>query len=131
MVTIAIPIYEEEEFIRPSSVKVVVSEESRALYFSRAAIPHSRDGDQWNVIEGSKKRIYGLKHIGLYAFKNDILPVLEEQKSSELESVEKLEQLKVLEKGHPIGVCIVDPALMERSIEIDTEEDLKLARSLV
>lgn len=131
MVTIAIPIYDEQEFLKPSAVKVVISEENRALYFSRAAIPHSRDGDQWNVIAGSEKRVFGLKHIGLYGFKKNILPVLEDKQGSELESVEKLEQLKVLEKGHPIGVCIVDPNLMEKSIEIDTEDDLKLARSLV
>jgi 3-deoxy-manno-octulosonate cytidylyltransferase (CMP-KDO synthetase) len=51
MATIAIPIYDEEEFRRNSVVKVVISSESRALYFSRAPIPNSRDGDEWKIAQ--------------------------------------------------------------------------------
>jgi 3-deoxy-manno-octulosonate cytidylyltransferase (CMP-KDO synthetase) len=130
MATIAIPIFDEEEFIKNSSVKVVISSEGRALYFSRAPIPHSRDGDEWKINQALPKKTYGLKHIGLYVFKKDSLAVLEEVDPSPLEAVEKLEQLKALEKGYSIGVCIVDPKLMENSIEVDTDADLELANTL-
>ena len=128
MVTIAIPIYDESEFLKNSAVKVVISDEGRALYFSRSPIPNSRDGDEWKVCKNANQRVYGLKHIGLYAFKKEVLHILEEKDASALENVEKLEQLKVLERGEAIGVCIVNPELMERSIEVDTESDLEIAR---
>lgn len=128
MVTIAIPIRDIGEFLKPTAVKVVVSEEGRALYFSRASIPHPRDGDRWNILENDNESFYGLKHIGLYLFKNEALEDLRDWSVSKLENVEKLEQLKLLERGHSIGVCIVPPELMVHSIEIDTEEDLKAAR---
>lgn len=130
MVTIAIPIYDKEEFLRSSSVKVAVTDQGRALYFSRAAIPHSRDGDVWDI-STTEKQAYGLKHIGLYAFKPEALLVLEDPTPSKLEHVEKLEQLKLLEYGLPIGVCVVDSTLMTHSIEIDTLEDLEKARAYV
>jgi 3-deoxy-manno-octulosonate cytidylyltransferase (CMP-KDO synthetase) len=126
MVTIAIPIIDKEEFYKPTSVKVVVSDEGRALYFSRAPIPHSRDGDSWEL-NRTNQEFYGLKHIGLYLFKKEALLELEDNEVSSLEKVEKLEQLKLLERGHSIGVCIVPRELMERSIEVDTEDDLKAA----
>lgn len=128
MVTIAIPIRDIGEFLKPTAVKVVISEEGRALYFSRASIPHPRDGDTWDIIENDGKPFFGLKHIGLYLFKEEALKELRDWEISKLEKVEKLEQLKLLERGHAIGVCVVPAELMEHSIEIDTEEDLKAAQ---
>jgi 3-deoxy-manno-octulosonate cytidylyltransferase (CMP-KDO synthetase) len=127
MVTIAVPIRDLGEFLRPDAVKVVVSEEGRALYFSRASIPHPRDGDRWDILSDDENPFYGLKHIGLYLFREKALADLRDWEVSKLEKVEKLEQLKLLERGHAIGVCVVPAELMERSIEVDTEEDLKAA----
>ncbi len=126
-VTIAIPIRDVSEFSKQTAVKVVISDEGRALYFSRASIPYPRDGDRWEILEEDSLPFFGLKHIGLYLFKEEALSDLRDWTVSKLEKVEKLEQLKLLERGHAIGVCIVPPELMERSIEVDTEEDLKAA----
>ena len=128
MATIAIPIYDKEEFLKTSTVKVAMTDQGRALYFSRAPIPHSRDGDVWDI-SMTKERVFGLKHIGLYAFKPEALSVLEDPRPSKLENVEKLEQLKLLEHGLAIGVCPVDPELMAHSIEVDTPQDLEAARA--
>jgi 3-deoxy-manno-octulosonate cytidylyltransferase (CMP-KDO synthetase) len=127
MVTIAIPIRDIGEFLKPTAVKVVISDEGRALYFSRASIPLPRDGDRWDIMEDDGSPFFGLKHIGLYLFREEALKELRDWEVSSLEKVEKLEQLKLLERGHAIGVCIVPPELMERSIEVDTEDDLKAA----
>lgn len=127
MVTIAIPIREVEEFKRPAAVKVVISEDFRALYFSRAPIPHPRENDRWDIVPEDGKPFFGLKHIGLYLFKEEALKDLRDWSVSKLEIVERLEQLKLLELGHSIGVCIVPEELMATSIEVDTESDLQAA----
>jgi len=127
MVTIAIPIREVEEFKRPAAVKVVISEDFRALYFSRAPIPYPREEDRWDIIPEDGKPFFGLKHIGLYLFKEEALRDLRDWSVSKLEIVERLEQLKLLELGHSIGVCIVPEELMATSIEVDTESDLQAA----
>ncbi len=127
MVTIAIPIYNLDEFERDSVVKVVVSDTGRGLYFSRAPIPYSREGDRIRSTEKEtlNKEIYGYKHIGLYLFKEKTLSVFSEnQDDTILEKIERLEQLKLLNLGYNIGVCIVPREFMEHSIEVDTELDL-------
>lgn len=128
MVTIAIPIYEREEFLKPSAVKVVIEEGGRALYFSRAPIPFPRDDDEWKIIPESEKRIFGLKHIGLYLFNKGALNALSDDTlASSIEDVEKLEQLRLLTLGYRVGVCVIPRNLMEHSIEVDTQEDLDKA----
>ena len=79
----------------PNVVKVVVSGTGRALYFSRCPIPWSGDGSG-----------PFLGHIGLYAYRYDILERFQQMKQSFLEQTEKLEQLRLLEAGIPIDVVV-------------------------
>lgn len=131
VVTIAAPLFSEAEFLNPSKVKVVVGDTGRALYFSRAPIPHSRDGNRLEWMFGGKKEtVFGFHHFGLYIFRPDVLNLYEGLRVSALEEVEKLEQLRLLEKGYSIGVCVLEKELLEGFIEIDTPADLKAANAL-
>ena len=97
---------------RPSVVKVVADTAGRALYFSRAAIPH---GGPW------------LHHLGVYAFRRDALERYVGLPRGPLEQGERLEQLRLLEHGLRIGVVLVEQA----QPSVDTPEDLTLVRSLL
>ena len=132
MATAATPIFSKEAYLAASDVKAVVSAEGEALYFSRAPIPHSRDGDWPNYTDssGETRTLYGYKHFGLYVFKPEVLAEYESSQLSPLEEIEKLEQLRLLEKGHKIAAHIVDPALTEGSLEVDTPNDLEAARKI-
>jgi len=100
----------------PNIVKVVVSKQSRALYFSRAPIPFHRD-------EG--ERVAPLRHLGIYAYDARWLLEMAALPPSPLEEIEKLEQLRALEHGVSIGVAIVQNVV---PIAIDTPADLNQAR---
>jgi 3-deoxy-manno-octulosonate cytidylyltransferase (CMP-KDO synthetase) len=100
MATIASPFAADEDPADPSIVKVVVDQRGRAMYFSRALIPFDRD-------TGTSKpdpSMY-LKHIGLYAYRRDFLPVYIALPPTPAEQREKLEQLRVLEHGYCIAVA--------------------------
>jgi 3-deoxy-manno-octulosonate cytidylyltransferase (CMP-KDO synthetase) len=96
MATIASPFGPAEDPTNPNIVKVVVTQTGRALYFSRSLIPFNRDGDA-NAVQP-------LKHIGLYAYRREFLPTYVNLAPTPCENAEKLEQLRVLEHGHPIAV---------------------------
>ncbi len=121
--TLARRIEEERELIDPNVVKVVFDKEGFALYFSRSTIPYYRD--RWkdtsgiNLQEGVK--VY--KHIGIYGYRRDVLIRLTKTPQSELEGIERLEQLRALENGFKIKVGITS----FNTIGIDTPEDLKRA----
>ena len=95
----------------PNAVKVVTDAMGRALYFSRATIPHDRDG--------MSPQCY--KHLGFYAYRKAALDRFVALPESSLERSERLEQLRFLENGIPIfvGESPYD------TIGVDTEEDLK------
>jgi 3-deoxy-manno-octulosonate cytidylyltransferase (CMP-KDO synthetase) len=116
MATLATPIRSESVYRDPSCVKVVASRAGRALYFSRSPIPCYRDGDVPR--EGTA---IALHHLGLYAYRRDFLLGLGAIPPSPLEAAEKLEQLRVLEAGHPIALGLVE----EPSIGIDTPDDYR------
>ncbi len=97
----------------PSTVKVVVSDAGRALYFSRSLIPYPRDGGELAPEWGP------LLHLGVYAYRRPFLLQLATWPPGTLEQIEKLEQLRVLQRGHPIAVEIVEHA----SVGIDTPRD--------
>ncbi len=113
MATLAAPIVDEAVHRDPSCVKVVFSERGRALYFSRAPIPHTRDRDS------SAPGPIGHLHLGIYAYRRDFLLALGKRPQSRLEVREKLEQLRVLEAGFPIAIAVVD----EPHVGIDTPDD--------
>jgi 3-deoxy-manno-octulosonate cytidylyltransferase (CMP-KDO synthetase) len=114
MSTLATPIRDETTYRDPSCVKVVVAASGRALYFSRAPVPHHRDGGRFEP--GS-----ALLHLGLYAYRRDFLMAMAALPPSPLERAEKLEQLRVIEAGHAIAVGVVE----EPSVGIDTPEDYR------
>ena len=100
----------EVDINNPGAVKVVTDTSGRALYFSRAAIPHDRDG--------THPRYY--KHLGLYAHTKNALDRFVRWPESSLERVERLEQLRFLENGVPIYVAETP----FDTVGVDTEEDL-------
>lgn len=126
MGTIATPILDEEEFNKPSSVKVVLGGESKALYFSRSPIPYPRIRD-----DISPQHPLGFKHIGLYIFHPEVLMQMHTLPQATCERREGLEQLRLLAAGIPILVVKIPRDHMEPSIEVDTPEDLQRANALV
>jgi 3-deoxy-manno-octulosonate cytidylyltransferase (CMP-KDO synthetase) len=104
-------------------VKVVRSEKGKALYFSRAAIPHLRSVEEKYWLE--KATYY--KHIGIYAYRADVLRTLAALPQSALEKAESLEQLRWLENGFSIQLAETE----HESNSVDTPEDLeRLLRQL-
>lgn len=117
MTTPACPI-DAKKSLNPNRVKVVVDKDWKALYFSRAPIPFLRDAD-------TEGELYYLRHLGLYAYRQDFLQTFVQLPPGRLERIEKLEQLRVLENGYSIGVARVT----EAPVEVDTPEDLDAVRS--
>lgn len=107
----------------PNSPKVVLDSASRALYFSRSVIPYLRGipREEWLA-----RHTY-YKHIGLYAFRTEVLKAVTELPQSPLEAAESLEQLRWIENGYRIGVGI---STIE-TIGIDTPEDLARAEEFL
>lgn len=116
--TLAKP-FQDEDIFCPNSVKLVVNNRSKALYFSRSAIPFIRNSRQ----EKWKTHHLFLKHIGLYGYKTNVLKEIALLPPTPLEEAESLEQLRWLENGYSISVGITQL----ESISIDTPEDLKRA----
>ena len=121
MSTLATRFNTRAEFLDPNQVKVVMDTAQNALYFSRASIPHDRDGfeifdDDWVA------RAPAYRHIGLYGYRADFLRTYCSLPEGKLEMVERLEQLRVLENGYDIKVALTD----ELSIGIDTLNDAAL-----
>jgi 3-deoxy-manno-octulosonate cytidylyltransferase (CMP-KDO synthetase) len=98
-------------------VKVVLTKDGRALYFSRSPIPYSLN------FKGSE--FYG--HIGLYAFRMSILRKFVELGPSRLEKIEKLEQLRLLENEIPVHVVITQ----YQSVGVDRPQDLKIVSRII
>jgi 3-deoxy-manno-octulosonate cytidylyltransferase (CMP-KDO synthetase) len=105
----------------PSLVKVVVADDGRAMYFSRAPIPYLRDqADARKLAERT------LQHIGVYAYSREALTEWVSLPPHPLEEIERLEQLRPLAAGLPIGVAVTSEA---PASGIDTEEDLVRANA--
>ena len=119
LASLAKRIDDEDELFSPNAVKVVVNQEGNAMYFSRNPIPFMRnvDRDEWLV----KGRFY--KHIGIYAYKADVLHQVAHMEPSALEQAESLEQLRWLENGLAIRMALSDA----ENISIDTPDDLHRA----
>ncbi len=113
--TLAKKIEEAEEITDPNIVKVVFDEAGFALYFSRSPIPYHRDSQE---ISGTK---FFYKHIGIYAYRKDVLLRLSNLPSTRLEGIEKLEQLRALENGFKIKVKETG----FETIGVDTPTDLE------
>ena len=115
--------FDEEDGIEllenPNSPKVVINEAGEAIYFSRSVVPYLRDVER---SEWLKHHTF-YKHIGIYAFRAEVLKRVASLPQSPLEKAEKLEQLRWMESGYKIGVGVTDI----ETIGIDTPEDLQYA----
>lgn len=118
MVTAANPITAAADIANPNVVKVVTDLAGRALYFSRSAIPHDRDG---------RGGIRYLRHQGIYGYRRKVLLDFVKWKPTPLEKAEKLEQLRALEHGVSIGVIIVKKG----SVGVDAPEDVAKAERVL
>ena len=124
MATVAHPIHEVADVFNPNVVKVVLDKAGRALYFSRATIPWHRDA--FAASQASLPAGYApLRHVGLYAYSNAFLQAYPALESSPLETIEALEQLRVLWHGYPIAVHVTDSA---PPAGVDTPDDLERVR---
>lgn len=117
MATLGTPLRYDRDYHNPNHVKLVCDELGNAIYFSRAPIPYFRDSQ--GVFE--PELAHGLQvlvHLGLYAYTAAFLERFAAMPPGRLERIEKLEMLRVLERGHRIAVGVTEDAL----IEIDTLE---------
>jgi len=115
--TLAAPIRSAAEWHDASVVKVVAGADGRALYFSRAPIPHAREGTP--TFEDDPTSAF-LRHIGVYVYQRNVLESWVSSPTSPLEDIEKLEQLRALQAGIPIRI-VVGPAT---EAGVDVPEDL-------
>jgi 3-deoxy-manno-octulosonate cytidylyltransferase (CMP-KDO synthetase) len=120
MATLASPLARLEDFLDPNVVKVVADAAGRALYFSRAPIPWTRDGAASGL--ASQRTFTGARrHIGIYAYRVSALLRLASLPPTPLEQTEKLEQLRALENGIEIRVA---DAMDLPGPDVNTSEDL-------
>lgn len=112
------PITEAGDIQNPNVVKVVVDLNYNSIFFSRSVIPFPRDPQ-------ASSSYY--EHIGVYAFRKEMLLNFTAWPLTPLEKIEKLECLRLLEHGIPIRMVLAP----EKGVEIDTPEDLEKARVLL
>jgi len=115
--TLATPLTDENLFKNPNTVKVVVNGKGFALYFSRSPIPYPRE----------TFFTAPLKHIGIYAYRTEILFKFTEMEPSPLEKTEGLEQLRLLENGYSIKVILTENFYHG----VDVEEDIPIVEKLL
>lgn len=112
-----------EVLFNPNSPKVVLNKNSEAIYFSRSIIPYIRDAHHTEWLD----RHVFYKHIGMYAYRSDVLKKITLLPQSNLELAESLEQLRWIENGYKIKVGFTDI----ETIGIDTPEDMEQAINLL
>ena len=110
----------EETLFNPNRPKVVIDEKQNALLFSRSPIPFIRGKEKQDWV--SAHTFYS--HLGMYAYRKDVLQEITQLSPSKLELVESLEQLRWLENGYKIKTACTQ----FESIGIDTPEDLEQAK---
>lgn len=117
--TLGKPFESMEAVENPNSPKIVLDNDGYALYFSRSVIPFVRgkEHEEW------LSHFPYLKHIGLYAYRTEVLMEISKLPQSTLELAESLEQLRWLQNGYKIKVGLTDV----ETIGIDTPEDLQRA----
>jgi len=124
--TLSTAIVSLSELLDPNVVKVVTDTNGLALYFSRAPIPWGRD----TLDENSRQTSFAAaqRHLGIYAYRVGALRRLTALPPSELESIERLEQLRALQAGMRIAVAA---ATTVPGIGVDTEHDLARVRAML
>lgn len=112
-----------DALFNPNLVKVVFSNEKEALYFSRSIIPYVRNTDWKNWVKETQYHT----HIGIYAYRSDVLPQIVRMPESSLERAESLEQLRWLQNGMKVRLEVSDFS----TIGIDTPDDLERAEEFL
>ena len=123
MGTLASELFAPEDYEDPNIAKVIVDAEDNALYFSRAAIPFSRDQDTLDAARGA-----ALRHHGMYAYRRHVLAKLVAAEPCVMEECEKLEQLRALWLGIRLKVGRAD---VRPGPGVDTEHDLEKVSKLL
>ncbi len=121
--TLGKPFESIEAVENPNSPKIVTDINGYALYFSRSTIPYIRGKERGEWL----KMFPFLKHIGLYAYRREVLGEITQLPQSPLEIAESLEQLRWLQNGYRIKVGITDV----ETVGIDTPEDLERAEAFL
>lgn len=112
-----------EDIFNVNRPKVVFNDNNEAMYFSRSPIPHIRNEEHENWLE--KMDFY--KHIGIYAYRYEVLQKIAKLPQSSLELAESLEQIRWLQSGYKIKIAVTK----HESMAVDTKEDLQeILRSL-
>ncbi|MBD2716175.1 3-deoxy-manno-octulosonate cytidylyltransferase [Microvirga sp. STR05] len=119
LATLVKPVVSSEELFSPHLPKVVLDAQSNALYFSRHPLPYQRQHPQAEWLQHHRY----LRHIGLYAYRPDVLTAITQLPPSPLELAESLEQLRWLEAGYRIQTAETEL----ETIGIDTPEDVERA----
>ena len=107
----------------PNSPKIATDRQGFALYFSRSVIPYVRGAEQTEWLS----HFPYLKHLGIYAYRREVLHEITQLPQSPLELAESLEQLRWLENGYRIRVGLTDA----ETVGIDTPEDLQRAETFL
>lgn len=107
----------------PNSPKIVTDNRGFALYFSRSVIPYIRGKERPDWFDGFPY----LKHLGIYAYRREVLAEITRLPQSALEKAESLEQLRWLQNGYRIRVGLTDV----ETVGIDTPEDLQRAEAFL
>lgn len=113
-----------EQLHSPGEAKVVLNKNKEAIYFSRSPIPFVQKIDPKDWLNHAT--FY--RHVGLYAYRTDVLEKITKLQQSPLEKAESLEQLRWIENGFKIKTIETE---MEESICIDTPEDLQKALEIL
>lgn len=125
MATVGTPIRDLHRLQDPSCVKIVMGQNNRAVYFSRAPIPMVREGITQELLDTEPPHFW--HHLGLYAYRKEFLLWFSQQPPGRLEQLERLEQLRAIEAGRTILVGRVETAARG----IDTLEDFESFRKMV
>ena len=118
--TLCMPVTEEDELNDPNIPKLIKNKDENVIYFSRALIPYKRE-------KSNSGHVY-LKHIGIYAYRSDILATIVKLPPSSIEMYEQLEQLRWLYNGFTIRAVEIP---YEKTISVDTYQDLENARKML
>jgi 3-deoxy-D-manno-octulosonate cytidylyltransferase len=121
--TLGKPFESIEAVENPNSPKIVLDNNGYAMYFSRSIIPFIRGIEK---SEWLKKHTF-LKHLGVYAYRSNVLNEITKLPQSELELAESLEQLRWLQNGYKIKVGLTNA----ETVGIDTPDDLKRAEEFI
>ena len=125
MASAAHPIHDLADYINTNVVKVVLDKNQTALYFSRALIPHDRDGIADTLAPQISAR--PLRHLGIYAYRVGFLKSFPALSIAPIEQLEALEQLRALWHGYRIAMHVTEEAPPSG---VDTPADLEKARQL-